>query len=619
MRTSFRALVLVLVAVLASAAQAQTGTLRGRVESTRGTAIAGATVRAALRGTTTSVSATTSAEGVYEFAGLAAGRYNIAASATGYAAVERENINVEAGQTVTLSTLRLAPTSPPEPTQLTFSGTVVNDATRQPIAGAFVYLVTPDGRRLAADTTDSRGAFSVGVTLPERAALLLRAEAAGYFSATVHAGVTVAPLVIGLTPVSGALASVSGVVRANGQPVAGATVRLSRVDPLALPQTLVRTTGATGAFRFDSLRAGTYVLVAAKTGYRTTNTDFRLSAGQALTRDVELRVAEPEPVRVEVSGRVITDGTGAPVRGARVTLYTVRDSGAVRPAGHGETNSEGRFTVRVAPGAYIAAVRINGERGTSYTEFYKDAQTPAEATPLSVGTVAPTVIEFSVPPPPQRVAVRVRGRVTSAAGTALAGAVVSFTQRDTRAPLAVARTGADGTYDAQFEAAVPLSLIASARAEGYLPEYYREAATAEAATAIAITASPYTAEGITFTLDARTAATGALTGTVTRAGSTTAVAGATVSAYAPGRRTTATTGTDGTYRFAALTAGSYVVLGTADGYAPTYVGSTLDTWLDATRVQVGPTAATANLAMEVFTSPGGTNKIVGKASTRDGR
>ncbi len=427
------------------------------------------------------------------------------------------------------------------------------------------------------------------------------------------------------SPPATAAGALTGTVKASGKAVAGVRVRLVRVDPLALPFLRERTTSATGAYRFDSLAVGSYLLSAEAPGYRTTVAEARVTAGQTLQKDLELRAAEPEPVRVDVTGRVLTDGTKAPVAQARVTLYAVRDSGAVRPAGTAVSGADGRFTVRVTPGVYLAAVRIGGERGApSYAEFYRDAATPAEATSLSVGTLAPTVVEFSVPPAPQRVAVRVRGRVTDAAGTALAGALVVFAPRDAHEGIGMARTAADGTYDAQFEAYTPLSLVASARRDGYAPEYYREAATSEAAMALTFGAAPYEAAGINFTLDARTATTtGALAGLLSNAAAASPasapIGGATVRAYRSGGVATATTGSDGRYSFAALPVGAYIVFGTADGFAPTYAGSTLGTWLDAARTNVGPAPATASVALAPFASPGGANRIVGKAATREGR
>ena len=92
---------LFLVMAIASAAQGQTGVIRGQVTDPSGGALIGATV---LLTTPTggSMDTTTNKDGVYEFKDLAAGTYEIKAVAAGFAMFDKPGVALAAGQTLRL-------------------------------------------------------------------------------------------------------------------------------------------------------------------------------------------------------------------------------------------------------------------------------------------------------------------------------------------------------------------------------------------------------------------------------------------------------------------------------------------------------------------------------------
>jgi hypothetical protein len=92
------------------AAQVQTGSILIRVTDEQGGAVPGVSVRltssALVAGTATGV---TDAGGAYRFPSLPPGVYSVTVELQGFQTIERENVNVQVGQTIPLDlTMRVA-------------------------------------------------------------------------------------------------------------------------------------------------------------------------------------------------------------------------------------------------------------------------------------------------------------------------------------------------------------------------------------------------------------------------------------------------------------------------------------------------------------------------------
>ncbi len=106
------------------------------------------------------------------------------------------------------------------------------------------------------------------------------------------AGVLLAALVLGSRPAAAQV--VTGVVRSDGQPVVGASVRLLGLDRLQV-------TGAHGIFRFTDVPRGTYQLFVSSMGYRSATDTVRVESGTTRAT-FDLTVSAIPLERVTVTG-----------------------------------------------------------------------------------------------------------------------------------------------------------------------------------------------------------------------------------------------------------------------------------------------------------------------------
>jgi len=129
-----------------------TGTLSGTVTSSAdGSAISGATVQALQNGGV-KTSTTTAANGTYSLAGLAAGKYDLKASASSFGTALQNSVAVTAGQTATANFSLTAPA--------TISGTVTQADGTTPLSGATVQVYVGSAAGSSA-TTNSTGSYSI--------------------------------------------------------------------------------------------------------------------------------------------------------------------------------------------------------------------------------------------------------------------------------------------------------------------------------------------------------------------------------------------------------------------------------------------------------------------------
>ena len=102
MRRAVWLLALFLLTSVSASAQQTTGTIVGRVLDDQGAAIPGATVIATSASTGFTREAISDAEGVYRLSALPVGRYDMTVELVGFTKIDRKDVIVNVGQTITL-------------------------------------------------------------------------------------------------------------------------------------------------------------------------------------------------------------------------------------------------------------------------------------------------------------------------------------------------------------------------------------------------------------------------------------------------------------------------------------------------------------------------------------
>jgi hypothetical protein len=391
----------------------------------------------------------------------------------------------------------------------TISGVVSDSAAGTPLSGVIVRL-----NNTSRDTTGADGAYSfTGVRTGSQS---IQASLTGFVSKTAQVSVASAdPVTANIALVKVVYAKVSGVVKDStaGTPISGAVVRLgnSRRD----------TTGADGAYSFDSVASGTYQIQVSKTNYPTTTTSVTVSSNTAITSDILITGYS----YVKVSGIVSDSATGTALAGAVVSL------GSGMTAERDTTGADGAFS-------------FDSIRSGSQTLSVSIANYNSKTVQLTVGSAAVTANVALV----AIVYGSVSGVVTdTATGLPITGAIVrignSTTQIDT--------TGADGAFS-----------IANVRTGNQT---------------IRASASKYTTKTAQVTVTANTAATAnfaltaiiysAVSGIITDSAKATPLAGAIVRIGNGMNGRVDTTGADGVYAIADVAVGNQIISVTCAKYA----------------------------------------------------
>lgn len=346
----------------------EAGTLRGTVTNAdTGEAIPGATVTLPDRDRTTR----TASDGSYQLTGVAPGTVTIEVTADGFAPSSQQ-VDV-AQNTVTL----VSPALTPESAQtVAVAGTVTDNATGDPIAGATVRI---DGDDTATTTTDSDGTYRVtGLATGE---LTLEADADGFRAKTA----TIAADAGTKLDFSPALqpsdqppeeddgAGLRGVVvdSVERNAVEGATVTLS-VDG----DTQTTTTDKEGRFQFGDLTPSTVTIEIAADNFQTRSGEVDLAAGViADVGRITLQPTDPD-ADARVIGRAVAAGTGDPIPSASVTV----DGDGTQQST--TADSEGRFELEG-----LAAERVAIEVNASGFETARIGATLRPGMTLDLGDV----------------------------------------------------------------------------------------------------------------------------------------------------------------------------------------------------------------------------------------
>jgi hypothetical protein len=183
-----------------------------------------------------------------------------------------------------------------------------------------------------------------------------------------------------------------------------------------------------------------------------------------------------------ISGTVTDDGD-APLQGIEVYFARQLDGGGIAPSGSVTTDAAGKYAVQLATTGSYVVVFFDPE-GDHVTEFWDDvtAFEDATAVPVTTSQVTPAIS------PQLATAGHITGHIEGSGGTPIAGAAIDTYQFDGQqwdyAP-AYADTDANGDYDLSV---APGTYRLEFYADGYLGEFYDDAAAVEDGTSITVAA-----------------------------------------------------------------------------------------------------------------------------------
>ena len=346
--------------------------------------------------------------------------------------------------------------------------------------------------------------------------------------------------------------SISGTIRSTsgnntvGAGIPGAIVYLQSAYGPAIPGrgTFSATTDSAGNYSIGGVEPGNYTLVAYKTGYSRAVSN----PGTVLTVEGDVAVSGANLTLTQGSPGIITgsvtDAAGKPAPGATVTFT---------PSGGGTpqttlTDTNGNYTLsNVPPGTYTGTATLNGATAAAPSVNVVSGQTITVAFKLAAGAGSAT------------------GRVVDNNGNPIAGATVFFNGSGTAA-VQTATTGTDGIYTFASASLPAGTYVVSAAKTGFGNSAPVQAVIASATTT--------TVPDIILSV----AVNGTLGGLVTATGSTTPLAGVTITitnsttgaaiSPAPVSTGTATAGPDGSslnYGPVTLLQGTYTVTASQSG------------------------------------------------------
>jgi len=325
-------------------------------------------------------SATTDASGKVVLSDLPAGEIAVRVAADGYAAAVKE-VDVVAGQTadvtVELSAAPAGGEGEHQPAPGAVQAVVVSAATGQPVQGAPVTLGTTtattdaDGKALFSNLTPGR--YIVSATSGD--------TASGNVAVTVRPGqTTVVRLELAAQPSPTGTGSISGKVLADGNPVAGAMVRVGHQTAIS---------DADGAFTLSGLRAGIVVLSVTAEGYARYSTTVTVDPDATANVTVTLTPCRADQGTGSLLGTVVSVPSHSPVAGASVVVGSLTAT----------TGADGKVALNDVPaGAQVVVITAAGFRRFSAVVYIvpgKATERTFEMQPQSatgVGSINGTVV-----------------------------------------------------------------------------------------------------------------------------------------------------------------------------------------------------------------------------------
>jgi hypothetical protein len=297
--------------------------------------------------------------GGYQMLDLPAGRYEVRASADGYhPATYPESVLVLGGQVAESINFRLEPIGG-GPGGI--SGFVFNAQTRDPIPGALLTAIGPNGRGEA--HTCQMGGYLIANLPAGKYQVCARAQ--GFESAVYPESVTVVEgqvtdtIDFALEPTGGEYGGVSGTVTnlANGEPIFGALVTAEG------PGRGQANTCMRGNYFIGELPPGLYVTTATARGFQPSGPEtVEVRAGQ-VTQGVDFALEPEAGSPGGISGAVFDSIARSPIAGANVFAWG--------PSGQGQavSDSSGLYTIEgLRAGDYLVRACARGYCPKVYPE-----------------------------------------------------------------------------------------------------------------------------------------------------------------------------------------------------------------------------------------------------------
>ena len=581
--------------------------------------------------------------GIYYFTGIPAGTYYGSVFAPGY---ENQNFGPVVLQDNRVDTLNFALAVEPTPLIGTISGNVKYDSSGAPVANAFIELLNVNGNIIDRAFTDFQGNYSITTLTGDyyvavRVGLDTMGTTSSYrefyddvqtFNEATVVTVTENAITDGIdfgvpeSATSGGSATLSGTVRENdpnGSAIYPTFIELIPIDtPSGFPIEPV-TNNPDGSYSVPNIEPGLYMIFANANGYQPFHSPELVITSGENQFDILLESLFNGPTGW-ITGQVTFDGSGTPVNGAVIELI----GGNVNFSA--VTNPQGFYAVQAPEGDYVVAATYYAMDSLNifpmfYREYFDDAQTLAEATPVSVVANDTTGnINFGVPDSIPPINATFTGTVTDDSGNPIEGALVTIEGSFFGFPIfndsLIFRSVTDnaGNYSITANTGLlPFNVFsASAGADGYRIEYWEEQPAKYLADPIFVTGDTLI-QNVNFTLSESTVGENSISGFVL-GGNGFALNNATVIATSidHGLMFMAQSDSSGFYTISGLEAGEYAVLFAADGYVPEFYNDVL-VWEDAT-----PVPAFGNVfSVDAFLTPANiapaTNAMMTGAITDD--
>jgi hypothetical protein len=465
----------------------------------------------------------------------------------------------------------LAPTSPAAitiPTPATVTGTVT--AGGSPFAGACVELITAQQQSAGRACTDSDGHYTIAGV---RSGLAVKAKvsAAGFVDewapdrpfyrlGTSYTVTSTAPTVIDFALRTG------GTIRGRitdqaGHGVGPTTVVVSSATDSTIGYPLL--SRVDGTFDLPNVPVGDYHVVFNQTGFQPVYAfgaatvegaaTFTVTNGGVAEVNDHFLSGSDSQTRVDVKGTVTDRGTGLPIAGASVVLF----SNVMEEIGRAVTDSGGKYVVAGVPSGTVFKVRATAP-GYGFI-WSNDSPDFANATSRSLSGTTPA-IDLRLSPPS-----RLHGRITDPSGGPAPFSTLIFTPVGTSTLLSFLHIG-DGSYS--IADLPPGDYRVLVGAPGYGSQYLHQRETSGTADIITIAA------GEDRTLDEQFAPRGALDVALVDDVDGSPVSNNCVTTISPGLVTeTLCPGSDGVVHFTDVPPGPLTVRVSAD---PAHLGTSTE-------------------------------------------
>ncbi|GAB1765757.1 carboxypeptidase regulatory-like domain-containing protein [Priestia megaterium] len=409
--------------------QANPSTISGTITSINGAPIGNASIRVISQNETVLGTALTDQNGNYVISNLPPGAQTIVVNAPAFSN-ELSGITLQPGDILENINFSLNPNSG------NITGQIINAQTGEAISSAIVVvrLVGGVGVIVANSITSENGTYFIGGLAPGTYTVV--ASENGFASTSVGAVVQSDETTLANISLIPSVGRITGTITdAGGSPILGMNTQIQVFDQSG---TLLKTLLAQydGTYDILDLLPGSYTLIITAPNFVAATTNAVVVSDQTTEANITLKLNP-----AAVTGQVLSDGAGTPVKGA---LITITDLNGIA-VGSGATDLNGNFTVLNLPPATLNISAVAQSFGNN-----------SKSVILTPGEIETTTL--SLTPTPGTVTGTVLNEQT---GDPLAGVTVQIFDF-TRALVATLQTDQSGVYQYQNLAPGSYRLISTA-------------------------------------------------------------------------------------------------------------------------------------------------------------